>query len=189
MPEFINRQRDRNTPEGVRDTFAHMSELARGTVFGGEPSWGYSLPRVKRCSRDGHLSTSWLIDGHPDRRQHLDRLSVLLIAADDVEADAIPVVLPSKRPTLPRSKFARESRFLQHRDPVSPPNPDATGLVSQLRGVGGAQSSAMAEEVRGAQRRSGVLDEGDASRSGGAGQSQPLTNARNSGMTWARPQW
>ena len=100
MPELISRQSDRNTPEVVREMFTHMSERAYGTVFEGEPSWVYSLPRVKRCSRDGHLSTSLLIDGHPDRRQHRDRLSVVLTAADNVEADAIPV-LPSKRPPLP----------------------------------------------------------------------------------------
>ena len=52
---------------------------------------------------------------------------------------------------------------LQHRDPASPPHPGATGVASHLRGVGGAQSYAMAEEVRGAKRQSGVLDEGDAS--------------------------
>ena len=74
MPEMICRQRDRHTPEAVRDMFTHMSERAHASVFGGEPSWGCSLPRVKRCSRDGHLSTSWVIDGHEDRRQHRDRL-------------------------------------------------------------------------------------------------------------------
>ena len=92
---------------------------------------------------------------------------MVLTAADDVEIDAIPL-MPSKRPPLLRSKFARASRLLQHRDPASPPHPDATGVASQLRGVGGAQSSAMAEEVRGAKRQSGVLDEGDADESGGA---------------------
>ena len=102
MPELISRQRDRHTPEIVRDIFTDMSERAHGTVFGGKPSWGYSLPRVKRCSRDGHLSTSWVIDGHEDRRQHRDRLSVKLTTADDVEADAIPVLL-SKRPPPPSS--------------------------------------------------------------------------------------
>ena len=113
-----------------------------------------------------------MIDGHEDRRQHRDRLSVKLTAADDVEADGI-LVLPSKRPPPPRSKFARTSRLLQHRDPASPPHPGATGVASQLLGVGGAQSSALAGEVRGAKRQSGVLHEGDASGSGGAGQSQP----------------
>ena len=98
----------------------------------------------------------------------------MLTAADDVEGtDAIPV-LPSKRPPLPRAKFARASRLLQHRDPASPPHPDTSGVASQLRGVGGAQSSAMAGEVRGAKRQSGVLDEGDASGSRGASQSQPI---------------
>ena len=128
--------------------------------------------RVQRCSRDAHLNTSWLVDGHPDRRQHRDRLSVVLTAADDVEVDAIPV-MPSKRPPLPRSKFARASRLLQHRDPASPPQPGATGVPSQLRGVRGTQSSAVAEEVRGAEWQSGVLDEGDASGSRGAGLTQP----------------
>ena len=68
MPEMICRQRNRHTPEVVRDIFTHMSERAHASVFGGEPSWGYSLPRVKRCSRDGHLSTSWVTDGHEDGR-------------------------------------------------------------------------------------------------------------------------
>ena len=95
----------------------------------------------------------------------------MLTAADDVEVDATPV-MPSKRPPLPRSKFARASRLLQHRDPASPPHPGATGVACQLRGVGGAQSSAMAGEVRGAKRQSGVLGEGDASGSGGAGLTQ-----------------
>ena len=150
----------------------------------GNPHGGYSLPRVKRCSRDGHLSTSWVIDGHEDRRQHRDRLSVKLTAADDVEADAI-LVLPSKRPPPPRPKFARTCRLLQHRDPASPPHPGTTGVASQLQGVRGAKSSAMAEEVRGAKRQSGVLDEGAASGLGGARQSQP---ARNLGITRARTQ-
>ena len=174
MPELINGQCDRHTPEVVRDIFTHMSERAHGTVIDGEPLWGYrySFPRVKRCSRDGHLSTSWLIDGHPDRGQHRDRLSMVMTAADDVEADAVPV-LPYKRPPPPRSMFACASRLLQHREPAWPPHPDATGVALQLRGLGGAQPSAMAEEVRGAKRQSGVLDEGDASGSGGADQSQP----------------
>ena len=139
MPKLISTQRDKSTPEVARDVFNHMSERAHCTVFGGEPLWGYTLPRVKWCSRGGHLSTSWLIEGHPDGRQHRDRLSVVLTAADDVEIDAIPV-MPSKRPPPPRSKFARASRLLQHRDPASPPHPDATGFAPQLRGVGGAQS-------------------------------------------------
>ena len=181
MPEMIGRQRDRNTPEVVRDIFTHMSERAHGTVFGGEPSWGYSVPRVKQCSRDGHLSTSWVIDGHEDKRQHRDGLSVKLIAADHVTGDAI-LLLPSKRPPPPRPKFARTSRLPQHRDPASPPHPGATGVASQLRGVGGAQSSAMAEEVRGAKRQSGVLDDGDASSSGGAGQSQPADKRKEFGQ-------
>ena len=172
MPELISRQRDRHTSEVVRAIFTYLCERAHGTVFGGEPSWGYSLPRAKRCSRDVHLSTSWVIDGHPDSKQHRDTLSVMLTAADDVKADAIPV-LPSKRPPPPRSKLARVSRLLQHRDPATPPHPDATGVASQLRGIGCAQSCAMAGEVRGAKRQSGVLDEGDASSAGGVGQSQP----------------
>ena len=147
MPEMICRQRNRHTPEVVRDIFNLMSERAHASVFGGETSWGYSLPRVKRCSRDGHLSTSWVIDGHEDMRQHRDRLSVKLTAAADVEADAV-LVLPSKRPPPPRPKFARTSCLLQHRDPASPSHPSATGFASQLREVGGAQSSAMAKEVR-----------------------------------------
>ena len=110
-------------------------------------------------------------------RQHRDRLLVKHTAADEVEADAI-LVLPSKRPPLPRPNFARTSRLLQHRDPASPPHLGATGVASQLRGVGGAQSCAMAEEVRGAKRQSGVLDEGDASGSGGAGLSQPAEKTR-----------
>ena len=76
MPELISRQRDKPTPEVTRDIFNYMSERAHSTVFGGEPSLGYTLPRVKRCSHDGHLSTSWLSEGHLDRRQHRDRLSV-----------------------------------------------------------------------------------------------------------------
>ena len=64
-------------------------------------------------------------------------------------------------------------RLLRHRDLASPPHPGATGVASQLRGVGGAQSSAMAEEVRGVKRQSGVEDEGGASGSGRACQSQP----------------
>ena len=101
MPQMICRQRNRHTPEVIRDIFTHMSERAHASVFDGEPSWGCSLPRMKRCSRDGHLSTSWVIDGHlstswvidghEDRRQHRDRLLVKLTAADDVEADAILV--------------------------------------------------------------------------------------------------
>ena len=187
MPKLISRLRDKSTPEVVRDIFDHMSERAHGTVFGGEPSWGYTLPRVKRCSRDGHLRTSWLVDGHPDRRQHRNRLSVVLTAADDVEVDAIPV-MPSMRPPLLRAKCARTSRLLQHRDPASPPHPGATGVASQLRGVGGAQSSAMVEEVRGAKRQSGVLDEETRLAQGEQAGRSPLTNARNSGTTWARPQ-
>ena len=70
-----------------------------------------------------------------DGRQHRDRLSVMVPAADDVEADAILVLLP-KRPPPPRSKFARASRLVQHRDPASPPHPGATGDASQLREVG-----------------------------------------------------
>ena len=97
---------------------------------------------------------------------------MMLTAADDVEANAIPV-LPSKRRPPPRSKFARASRLLQHRDPASPPHPCATGVASQRRGVGGAQFYAMAGKVRGAKWQSGVLDERDTSGLGGAGQSQP----------------
>ena len=78
-------------------------------------------------------------------------------------------------------KFARTIRLLQHRDPASPPHPGATGVASQLRGVGGAQSSAMAGEVRGAKRQSGVLDEGDAFGLGGAGQSQPANKREEFG--------
>ena len=78
MPELISRQRDKSTPEVARDILNHMSERAHGTVFGGQPSWGCTFPRVKRQSCDGHLSTLWLIEGHPDRRQHRDRLSVVL---------------------------------------------------------------------------------------------------------------
>ena len=37
-----------------------------------------------------------VIDGHPDRRQHPDRLSVVLTAADQVEVDDAIPVLPSK---------------------------------------------------------------------------------------------
>ena len=112
------------------------------------------MGRVSSCN--GHCSTSWCIDGHPDRRQHRDRLSVLLTVADDVEGDDAFEVLPTKRPPLSRSRFGRASRLLQHRDPASPPHPDATGVSSQLRGVGGAQSTAMAEEML---WQSGVLDE------------------------------
>ena len=86
----------------------------------------------------------------------------MLTAADHTEVkDAIPV-LPSKRPRLPRYKFARATRLLQHRDPTSPYHPDAAGVASQLRGVRGAQSSAMAGQVRGAKWQSAVLDEDDA---------------------------
>ena len=98
-------------------------------------------------------------------------MKTVLTAADDFEVDAIPV-MPSKRPPLPRSNFARASRLRQHRDPASPPHPGAIGDASQLRGVGGAQSSPRAEEVRGAKRQSGVLDEGDTAGSGGAGLTQ-----------------
>ena len=105
----------------------------------------------------------------------------MLTAADDFEVtDAIPV-LSSKRPPLPRSKFARTSRLLQHRDSASPPHSDGTGVASQLRGVGGAQSSAMAREVRGATRQSGMLDEGDAAGLGGAGLPQPTDKRAESG--------
>ena len=37
MPELIRGQRDKSTPEFVRDIFTHMSERAHGTVFVGEP--------------------------------------------------------------------------------------------------------------------------------------------------------
>ena len=76
---------------------------------------------------------------------------MVLTAADDVQVHGIPVVR-SKRPPLPRSKFARASSLLQHREPASPPHPDAAAVASHLRGLGGAQSSAMAEEVRGVKR-------------------------------------
>ena len=33
MPELISRQRDRHTPQVVRDIFTHMSERAHGTVL------------------------------------------------------------------------------------------------------------------------------------------------------------
>ena len=89
----------------------------------------------------------------------------MLTGPDDVEVNAIPV-MPSKRPPLPRSMFARASRLQQHRDQT---HAGATRVASQLRGVGGAKSSAMAEDVREAKRHSGVLDEGDASGLGGAG--------------------
>ena len=67
MPELIITKRDKCTPEVVCGIFTHMPERTHGFVFGGETSWGYTQPRVKRYSRNGHLSTSWLIDGHPDR--------------------------------------------------------------------------------------------------------------------------
>ena len=111
---------------------------------------------------------------------------MVLRAADDVEVDAIPV-MPSKRPPLPRLKFTRARRLLQHRDPASPPHPDATGAASQLRGVGGAQSSALAEEVRGAKRQSRVLDERDVAGSGGAGQSQPANKSEEFGHYLGAP--
>ena len=38
MPELISRQRDKSTPEVVRDIFNHMSERPHCTVFGREPS-------------------------------------------------------------------------------------------------------------------------------------------------------
>ena len=95
--------------------------------------------------------------------------------------------MPSKRPPPPRSKFTRASCLLQHRDPASPPHPDATGVASQLRGVGGAQSSAMAGEVRGAKRQCGLLDEVDASGSRGAGLTQPADKREEFGHDLGPP--
>ena len=139
MPELISRQ-NKSTSEVAVDVYVHMSECTHAEGFGGESSWGHNLPRAEQYSQHGHCSTSWCIDGHPDRRQHWDRLSVVLTAADKVEVeDAIAVLaLPPRLLPLPRSQFARASLKLQHCEPALPPHPDATGVASQLRGVGGA---------------------------------------------------
>ena len=67
-----------------------------------------------------------------------------------------------------------------------------------MGGVGGAQPSAMGdmvrllcyamvEGVRGAKRQSGVLDEGDASGSGGVGQAQPADKCKEFGYNLCPP--
>ena len=48
-------------------------------------------------------------------------------------------------------------------------------------------ADAMAGEVRGAKRQSGVLDEGDASGSGGADQSQPADKREEFGLYLGPP--
>ena len=49
------------------------------------------------------------------------------------------------------------------------------------------QSTAMAEEVRGAKRQSGVLDEGDASGAGGVGQAKPANKHEEFGHYLGSP--
>ena len=73
VPELVSRQQNKSTPKVARDTFVLISECTHAQVFGGEASWGHTLQRAARCSRYGNCSTSWCIDGHPDRRQHRDR--------------------------------------------------------------------------------------------------------------------
>ena len=83
--------------------------------------------------------------------------------------DAFPVQR-STRPLPLRSWIAKASRLLWCSSPVPQPTSDDTRVATQLRGMEGEKTSAMAD---GTNRRGRELDEGLGSGSGGIGQAPP----------------
>ena len=79
----------------------------------------------------------------------------------------------SARGVPPRSRFAKASRLLHNRSPLPQPTSDATGVASQLQGMGGDKTSAMAGGIALTKRRGRELDEGLEPGSRGDGQARP----------------
>ena len=175
---LIGRHGHRHTPDVARAAFASVAELTHADTFGGDPLWGISVHVKERMSKNGLLGTTECRTFLSGTTQHRDRQMLSCSRADEVDVQvAIEVSLgqgASVREPPPRSRFAKDSRLLQHCEPVPPPSSDATGVAPHLRrdGCTGEKYSAMAEEAELMGPRKRVLDEGVGPGAGGGDQTQ-----------------
>ena len=82
-------------------------------------------------------------------------------------------MVPNMREAPRRSRIAKATRLLTNRTPVLQPNSAATGVVPHLRGMGGGNTSAMAEGTMLVRRTRRELHEGVESGARGDSQTQP----------------
>ena len=163
----ISRQRHESTPDVATVIFNYVTDKTHAEAFGAPSLWGSGLPKDERFGKYGHVGTRSCQSVLPGTTRHRDRDVVVFAKSEEVKIGVAFPVQPSTNRAPPRSRLTKPSRLLRSSSPVPQPASDATGVAPQLRGMGGAKTSAMAEGTALTNRRGRELDEGMGSGSGG----------------------